>query len=344
MKFGITADLHFSAYSQDAQVGDYPERLNSLKTTLDNMVENCASRGIHTIVLAGDLLHNKSIIYTTAQDLLLKFFRKHPNTKFFVIDGNHDLSSKGTDSVSALRSLEKESNVDWISYQSKGNSVVHYEAGNIAFIPFFPGMDEYVKKTKANILISHFGLDEGMLSSGISVQSSIKGKHLKNYKLVLLGHYHLPQAMLYGSTHIYYMGSPIQLDWGEKNEVKRFLIVDSETREVESVPTTGYKKYLQFDLSEENKVKLLEEAKTLRDEGHHIKLVTTEKLEFDEDMKSINVVENIEEDITNRGITSDMGEKEKILKYEEIKGIPEEERDAYLKTAMRLIDNTELPE
>jgi DNA repair exonuclease SbcCD nuclease subunit len=150
--------------------------------------------------------------------------------------------------------------------------------------------------------------------------------------------------MLYGKTHIYYTGSPIQLDWGEKNEEKRFLIVDSETLEVESIPTTGYKKYLEFDVNENNKTEILEQAKELRDKGHHVKLVTTEKLDFGEDMKSINVVENVEEDITNRGITSSMNEKDKNLKYMEIKGIPEEERDAYLKTAMRIIDKTELPE
>jgi DNA repair exonuclease SbcCD nuclease subunit len=271
--------------------------------------------------------------------------KQYKDFRFYIIDGNHDLSGKGSDSVSALKSLATIGNVKWISYQSKGEAVHTIEHGKVAFIPFFPGMDTYVKKkSDAKILISHFGLDEGMLSSGISIQSSIRASDLKQYNLVVLGHYHLPQAMISGKTHIYYTGSPIQLDWKEKNEEKRFLIIDTDTYEVESVPTIGYKKYMEFKLDDENKVKILEEAKKLRDDGHHVKVLTNEKLEITEDMKDINIVEDVEEDITNRGITSDMDEIEKNKKYLEISGIPEEEHDAYIKTAKRIMDATELPE
>jgi hypothetical protein len=88
----------------------------------------------------------------------------------------------------------------------------------------------------------------------------------------------------------------------------------------------------------------LKEAKKLRDAGHHIKLVTTEKLKLTADMKEINIVENIDEDITNRGITSGMDEVEKMTKFLEIKEIPENEREAYLATAKQIVEDTILPE
>jgi DNA repair exonuclease SbcCD nuclease subunit len=309
------------------------------------MADKCRKRNVNTIVIAGDLLHNKSIIHTTAQDVMLEYFREQSDMKFFVIDGNHDLSGKGADSVSALKSLESIENVRWISHQSKGE--LGHGVDNTLFVPYYPGMKDYITAptTKAEILISHFGLSEAMLSSGISIPSSIKAKDLSKFKLVILGHYHLPQAMLYKSTHIYYTGSPIQLDWGEKNEEKRFLIIDTENlQDVESIPTTGYKQYVQFDVDTKNKTKVIKEAKKLRDDGHHVKLVTSEKLNLKSDMKNINIVEDIDEDITNRGITSGMDEMAKHNKYLEIKEIPEEERKAYITTAKRLIDATELPE
>jgi DNA repair exonuclease SbcCD nuclease subunit len=345
MKLAVTADIHFSAYSQDPLWEDHPERLMSLKNALSDMSDKCRKRKIDTIVFAGDLLHNKSIIHTTAQDVMLQYFREQSDMQFYVIDGNHDLSGKGSDSVSALKSLESIENVRWISYQSKGEAVHHIDDGKIAFVPYFPGMDTHIKKEKADVLISHFGLSEGMLSSGISIPSTIKAKDLTKFKLVILGHYHLPQAMVYKKTHIYYTGSPIQLDWGEKNEEKRFLIIDTENlKDVESIPTTGYKQYVQFDVDAKNKTKVIKEAKKLRDDGHHVKLLTTEKLNLKSDMKNINIVEDVEEDITNRGITTGMDEMAKHSKYLEIKEIPEDERESYIKTAKKLIDATELPE
>lgn len=345
MKIAVTADIHFSAYAQDPMVEDKPERLNSLYNAWTNMINDCKDMGIYNVAIAGDLLHNKSIIYTTAQDMMLQLFRESYDMNFFVIDGNHDLSGKGSESVSALKSLESLEYVKWISYQSNGEIVYQMDGGKIAFMPYFPGMQEHIKNVKADIFISHFGLSEAMLSSGISIQSSIKASDLKHFKLVVLGHYHMPQAMVSGPTHIYYTGSPIQLDWGEKNERKRFLVIDTDKpHDVQSIETRGYKKYIELNLSSENKSEKIEEAKKLRDEGHHVKLVTTEKLDLEEDMKGVNIISNVEEDITNRGITSEMDEIDIHSKYLEIKDIPEDERKAYINAAKKIMDETELPE
>lgn len=353
MKLAVTADIHFSAYAQDMIVDGLPERLGSIKNALTAMIEECGNRNVYDIAFAGDICHNKSIIHTTAQDVMLDIFqqRQYQDFRFYVIDGNHDLSGKGSDSVSALKSLETIGNVRWISYQSKGEVFHTIENGKVAMMPYFPGMEDHIKDIKADIFISHFGLSEALLNSGISVPSKIKATDLRHFKLVVLGHYHLPQAMISKGTHIYYTGSPIQLDWGEKNEEKRFLIIDTDdvadkdyNFEVESIPTKGYKRFLEFEVDAKNKTKVLKEAKQLRDDGHHVKLVTTEKLKLTEDMKNINIVENVEEDITNRGITSGMDEVEKLRKYLEIKEIPEDQHEAYLNTAKRIIDATELPD
>ena len=199
MKLAVTADIHFSAYAQDTVIEGFPERLGSLKNTVTNIIEECQKREVNEIAFAGDLCHNKSIIHTSAQDVMLNIFqeKKYKDLRFYVIDGNHDLSTKGGESVSALRSLETIENVRWISHQSKGE--LGHGMDNILFVPYYPGMKEYITKptTKADILISHFGLDEAMLSSGISIQSSIKASNLKKFKLVILGHYHLPQHMVF---------------------------------------------------------------------------------------------------------------------------------------------------
>jgi len=338
MKFGFTADIHLSRYGQDPieDSSGLPERLHGLTRSLYFMMDHCKKNEIENIVIGGDILHGKSIIYALAQDVMLQFFNDCSYFQFWVIDGNHDLSGKGEDAVSALRSLENISNVHWISKKSE-------KFENILFVPYSTKVVEQVKKGKADILISHFGLSEGVLNSGISIISNISMSDLRSrYKLILLGHYHKPQEIIEEHTSMYYVGSPIQLDWGEKGDPKRFLIIDSKTLEVKSVLTKGYKKFIQIELTSKNKKQIMKVAKDARDQGHYIKILMKEEKVDITGFEDFNVVDKTEADVTDRGITSTMSQKEKLERYLEIKEIPENERQEYLDIGLQIIDACEV--
>ena len=66
MKAIVTADWHFSAYSNDKvnSTTGFPERLNSLYLTIINLIEWAKLYEIKNIIVAGDIFHNKSIIYS----------------------------------------------------------------------------------------------------------------------------------------------------------------------------------------------------------------------------------------------------------------------------------------
>ena len=134
--------------------------------------------------------------------------------------GNHDLSGRGKDAVSALKSLDNEPNVMRIG---KTTTI-----GDLFLVPYSPDMVTDIKNNKSKYLISHFGLSEGILNSGMSIVSDLSISDLDGrYRYVLLGHYHKPQSIKKATIDLYYVGSPIQIDWGEKNEEKRFLVVDT---------------------------------------------------------------------------------------------------------------------
>jgi DNA repair exonuclease SbcCD nuclease subunit len=180
MKFLFTADIHLSRYGQDKveSESNLPERLHSIKETLYSMAQYCIDNEIQTFVIGGDIMHNKSIIYSIAQDLMLDFFEQFKDLEFYVIDGNHDLSGKGVGAISSLRSLHSVDNVEWISKNPYGDS-------NLMFIPYSFNVVDQVKAKRSRILISHFGLDEGMLNSGISITSDISLRDLiGKYELV----------------------------------------------------------------------------------------------------------------------------------------------------------------
>ena len=97
MKFAFVADLHLSRYGQDKieDATQLPERLYSIKMAWNNMVGYCRQNDITKIIIGGDCLHGKSVIYAIAQGILLDFFRDNADMEFIVIDGNHD-SNNGT--------------------------------------------------------------------------------------------------------------------------------------------------------------------------------------------------------------------------------------------------------
>ena len=338
MKIAVIADVHLSRYGQDKveEASNLPERLHSIKNTLYEVAEYCVNNEISEVVIAGDLLHSKSIIYAIAQELMFDFFQKYQQLHFIVLDGNHDLAGKGEDSFSSLRSLENVENVEWVTKTPLA-------AGDILYVPYSHDVVNQVKDTiYAKILISHFGLNEGILNSGISIVADISLADLiGKYELVILGHYHKPQEIIRDDIKFYYVGSPIQLDWGEKGDEKRFLIVDTDTLAVKSIPTTAYRKHIEIDLTVENKQDVFDLAEKEKNDGNYIKIIKKEAVDLDDIKGNFRIVDKTEQDITNRGITSSMSQADKHKKYLEIKEIPKKYLPDYEKTGLEIIDACE---
>jgi DNA repair exonuclease SbcCD nuclease subunit len=340
MKFVFIADIHLSRYGQDKIEieSDLPTRLDSIWKSLCYVGEYCIKNGIFNITIGGDLLHGKSIIYALAQSLMLDFFRKYPGIEFTVIDGNHDLSEKGSKGVSALKSIDNEPNVNRINTVSH---MITVDNQTILYVPYSTDMIPTILQKSADYLISHFGLNEGILNSGISIIADLKLSDLiGKYRKVLLGHYHKPQEILRDDIELYYSGSLIQLDRGEKNEDKRFLIVDTKSDTIVSEPVIGYKKYIEYVMFSSNKDETLKLARENQKNGHSVSIVVDDKdIDVKELQNDFHVVDKTERDLTQRGIDTSMSQKERLKKYLDIKEIPIDNKEKYLNEAMSIINN-----
>jgi len=340
MKFAFVADIHLSKYGADKidSTSNLPERLHSIMSCLESVADYCLEKEINNVVIGGDVFHGKSVIYSLAQNLFLKYIKKYTDKSlnFWIVDGNHDLSGKGADVVSALYTLKEFPYVKWIE---SGNPV---SFGHILFVPYSHDVADIVKRNKSKILVSHFGLNEAELSSGLSIISDLSVKDLKErYDLVLLGHYHKPQEIISKNFKLYYVGSLIQLDWGEKGEDKRFLVVDTETLDVESVPITNYTKHIEVILEAGNKDEAIKIAKEAKESGNHVKIVMKDRVDIDDIDEEFIVIDKTEVDITDRGITTSMSEEEKFEKYLNIKKIDKGLHKEYLDRAKLIIEEQE---
>jgi len=336
MQFIFTADWHLSGFLQDKIIkeSNLPERLDSIKKIIYQISDYARTNKINNIIIGGDLLHNKSIIYTEALGLLLDYFRNNKDLIYYIISGNHDLSGRGEYGVSALKSLDSETNVFRIDHASKICN------DQIFLVPWSNNMISEIKNNNCEYLISHFGLSEALLNSGISLIADISLKDLKGkYKYVYLGHYHASQEIITEDIQLYYCGSIFQKDWGEKGEIKRFLVVDTEKHTTESVPTFGYKKHFELEITNENKNEIIKQAKELKLSGHEVKLIKKELFDTTEISEEFRLIDKVEKDPTNRGINSSMTMDEKAEKYLQIKNIPKEKIENYKKVGMEIISS-----
>lgn len=336
MKFIFTADWHVKLYS-DKQFDEQgiPLRLNEIFSSIEYMCKYAIENDIDTMIIGGDTNDLKGILHVRAFVMLKNILTSYTDKiKFIFLHGNHDSSSKsGTES--AIELLVG----DGIEAYTTTTAI----SEDILLIPFSNHMvDDIVNSDPYKIMISHFGLSDASLSSGISIRTSIKKDDLAKYELVLLGHYHKPQQV----GHVWYSGSPIQLRRDEHDEEKRFLVIDTENpSDVKSIPTKGYRKYyeivLEKDISEEDATKLLEQAKKFREDGNFVTVRKRDK-ELpvglnDELQKEFTIIDEYEEEYQIRGITMAMSDEERMTKYLEIKNIQEAKRAKYLEIGLRVL-------
>jgi DNA repair exonuclease SbcCD nuclease subunit len=335
MKRFFSADIHLSGYQSDIINSEsfLTQRLHNIMKTLDYGANYCRTHGIRFWDIGGDLNNDKDVIYTLAQDAFKNFILKNKDIHFTIISGNHDLSSTGEGQSSSISVFEGYDNVTAITKLTY--------VDKIAFLPYSNKLISELKKIKEDdescqILISHFGVNEGMLQSGLSIVADVKISHLKQFKLVLVGHYHKPQDITNEYTRLYYVGNPSHLSWNDKNEQKRFIVYDTETLEVESIPITGFIEYKEFVVNNRQEYELIaDEAEKLNNLGHHVKIrrnyQDTEQSTKKETSGVMIIDKPAEVDITNRGIDLSQTDSEKIRKYMEIKNIDKELQDKHIK-------------
>ena len=96
-----------------------------------------------------------------------------------------------------------------------------------------------------------------------------------------------------------------------------------------------------FDLqiTEENKTEVIKKARELKEEGHNVKITRKEAVDIDDINKEFMVVDKVEKDITNRGLSSTMSMRDKLMRYLEVNEIPEDKRDIYLQEALDIVNS-----
>jgi DNA repair exonuclease SbcCD nuclease subunit len=347
-KFAAMGDLHIKDWkdNENTQLG-ISKKLHEIFLCFKQMCDYCIKNKIEHVVVPGDINDTKNIINSKAFSFFKIILESYHDLTFHIIPGNHDITSQSKSKkdnnilyedifITAVDILSGPKNINVITKPTK----IH----NIEFIPYSSNIaDDILNSKGCDILVSHFSLTSCKLSNGMLLDNGEFSKEdLNKWKLIILGDIHAPQTI----GNIWYTGSPIPLTRAESGEEKRFLVVDTKTLDVTSVPTTGYRKYITIELKDgEDKdnseiCKIIQEHK---DNGDFV-VVKNFMKEVPEELKE-TVEENIfidlyEGDTHIRGITSAMDLNSQLLKYLELMNIPEYDREKFIKVAQTVTNKT----
>jgi len=333
-KIAITADIHLRMWP-DTEFSDegIPKRLIEILDALEQVCVYSVQNGINTIVIAGDVNDLKNVAHVTAWVEFKNLLRKYPQLQFIILHGNHDRSQQDLNrsSVQLLDDLENVRTV-----------VRREEVDLITFIPHSKHIAEDVRNSgPSKLMVGHFGLSDASLSNGMSIRSDLNsGTLTEKFDLTILGHYHKPQEIR--NNKVIYVGSPIQLRRDEVNEEKRFIVVDKETLEWESIPLVGARRYYRLVIAKKDEVKkIMEEAKKLREDGNYVILVNELKYAPTEIPEDVVFIDNYQEESQMRGITMGMGMEDQMKRYMEMKNIDPVEQDEYMKVGQGILEASE---
>lgn len=231
MEIAVYSDVHL--YNHHKLLVNSETALNSI-----TFVKNyCVSNGIKMLICAGDFYHTKARAYAPhviQARLRLKDIQKS-GIEHYMIIGNHDMANQNNTMNSIVFAFNEYAKIipDYF-YLDIDNTRIHFMSYTTKLFPHF-----ILSEDKKNVLIAHLDIIGFTMSNGFRSEAGFKMSDLKDFDLVITGHYHKHQV----SENIVYTGSTHQTSFGERDQIHGFIVFDTETLKYRLVENTEAPKY-----------------------------------------------------------------------------------------------------
>ena len=245
MKILIFFDLHIHPHKKSS------ERLQDCLAALEWVFATAKRVGTTNLVFLGDLFHDRQKIDVLAYQRAFEILEKNMSSgglNLTLLLGNHDLwhyERLDISSVNPLRTIPGVRVVDSPCVVEISDGTEDFYMG---FLPYTHSPIEDLKKVekewkssvKGNhrkVLGGHIAVDGALWNVRHNTLSDVAVEHegdmvkvgpdiFKSWDRVFLGHYHAAQKM---SDKVEYVGSPLQLSFGEADQQKHILVYDTLT-------------------------------------------------------------------------------------------------------------------
>jgi DNA repair exonuclease SbcCD nuclease subunit len=237
MKALIFSDLHLHSHK------DRIDRLDDCTKVLDWVFQQAETYNCDYIFFLGDLFHERDKIdvlnYLRTFECFLKNMMDSPHERdIFLLVGNHDMYHRERWDVNSIRPLSAiqginviqsplsielgGKRIDWLPHTEDPISELDTlkkedGAGDIlmAHVAVHGAIANLFYGTKADVIVEY---DNDMVPVEVSL--------FDDWPRVFLGHYHGGQKL---SDTVEYVGSPLQLSFGEAFQQKHVIVLDLDT-------------------------------------------------------------------------------------------------------------------
>lgn len=230
------ADVHIMNY----------KRLDECQVKLQWFIQECKNflldknKDEVRIVIAGDLVHNKTELSPECYTMAAWFLRQLDKIcKTIVIAGNHDINTfnlERLDPLSAIWSMSKFKQVIYLDKQLEYVSDCFVD-DNITWCLYSifdkfakPYIKEYKIKypNNVNIGLFHGEIKSASTDTSFTSVNGFNASYFEDADFVLMGHLHKRQCIKFEGIPLVYSGSLIQKDFGENLSKHGYLIWNVE--------------------------------------------------------------------------------------------------------------------
>lgn len=260
----IYSDAHVERH------GGSEARLNEALQALEWVYDVALENEIMNVIFLGDMFHNRARVdvqaYHGAYSIIKRANEAGIQTYFVV--GNHDMFYKDRRDINSIAPFESLGRV--IDEPCQLAVAGH----KIDFLPYVEDKI-YLELSKcfpnpSNVLMGHVAVEGAVLNtksktaatfascddsesvedgSGVALVSA-QSLASCGWKRIYLGHYHAAQVVREDDPRIEYVGSPLQLSFGEAFDSKRIVILDLQTLKAQDVFNTFSPQFMIFDVDE----------------------------------------------------------------------------------------------
>lgn len=225
-KILLTADIHFGLNG----------KLEDCIWAMNMMANYAKNNQIDTIIILGDLFHDRVNIQINVLSEVHKYFKQHQDIRFITYCGNHDMFLKTSWDINSLEPLsELITVISNISFEE-------IYGQRFWFLPFMHFEDQYIQtlsdvETKndvsQDILLTHIGVNNASLNECFLLKHWSSVNFTKStFKRIYTGHFHCHQQV---GDNCWYPGSPIPFRFDEGLVEHGFLVFDTDTQQHEFI-------------------------------------------------------------------------------------------------------------
>jgi DNA repair exonuclease SbcCD nuclease subunit len=206
--------------------------------------EQLTKHNIQDLVISGDIFHNRHEIGVNTLHAAYDFFKILEKYNIIAITGNHDCY------------LRDKSDINSISILQNSNITVFEELKTVEVfgrkITFCPWGVQVESVPNSDIIFGHFEIQNFKMNQhkicdhGVDTQSL-----LDRAQIIISGHFHYREHRKYhNDKSILYLGSPYELDFGDREQEKGVTLLSIDTLETQFIKNDVTPKHKKIKLTD----------------------------------------------------------------------------------------------